>query len=383
MHRVMTLARNPLLWGQVLSIAVALAQLIILARLLTVGAFADFALSTAVWSVFIAVVASPISLRSTKQSAARKSASLSLSVRDLIRLILGLGAATAILVGVGIGTYGVALVAVACLSFLASEIACGIDLGINRRWSFASRQVVRNLGPLLGAVLVLPFTEPTFEFVIWGAIVSNLIACHGLAKPTWTRHQPTHDEFSAMSFLSLSLWLIAVSDRIVLGFTTSASELAVYGIASGLVDKVFRASQNIYISSNLAHSFEGRGQKNVLSYRIAMASIALLVTPAAYWAIPWLTHGNYTPELSLLLVLTLASLIMSWTAPSYVAAVTAPRVAAVAGSAVVVAGIFLVLSYALSSVEGNFGMGLAKLAVYALWIAVLAGARRRRQGATK
>lgn len=354
--------------AQLVSASSAVIVIAILSRYLTSQDYAHYAVVTAIWAIGNAVVGTGIGTRIARV-AAEGGREISLKSSEI--LVAGL-------VSAGCGAYVVflrasitdgALAAVCMMTFILAEATISFEIGARRFGRYLFLLAVRVVSPVfvLLAGMLLDFRSVTLAFV--GILIGNLFSIIP-SLTLWsfkTYSGPSYSSF-LVGYLNLGLWVVASADRIILELLVRPSELALYALTYGLMDKLFRALSNAYIARSLGTSFSKSHSIPPLKYFAISFILYLAIVPCGVWAVRLISGGRYSPDFLLTGLIAGAGLVMLWSAPFYVALLASAQYR---GSLLVIGSIALfnmVANFYLDALYGIKVAALVSVVSYIMWL---------------
>ncbi|MFD6897742.1 lipopolysaccharide biosynthesis protein [Rhodococcus sp. NPDC060086] len=371
MRRALSALTHETVLSQAISGVFAIVQLGILTRLLDVSDYAIYVVAAAIWAIANAAVGVGIGIR-ISNDAANGSTSIAFTVSERYRTLLAVlicGVSFAILSGTPVECI---LVGVTLLSYVACESAIAFVVGSRQFRKFLYVFTVRSGAPVIVMVLWAFLGDLSFT----GAVIALMIGQFSAAMMLWRHFSVQKPSVASLSSgltgsISLGMWVLASADKIILEQLVNPEELASYAMAYGLLDRVFRAIQNIYTSRNMADAFSGKLGKSSHWLSLGILALALVMSPVAVVACGIISGGRYQPDLLLALVISLGLAIMTLSAPPYLKMMSTKKYA---GPIIVIYGIAsgnILGNILLAPKFGVLGAGLLTLAAYLTWLGYL------------
>lgn len=373
---------KPLPLGQGLTAAIALLQMLLFSRYMPVDDFAVFGFSTAVWTMGVAFVGSSIGTRIMRELVEATSEP-AITRRELATC----GASTLIALGISYSFTGnitvTALLGGSLLASIFAEIASYVSLGRNERWLYACTLVIRNLGaPMFGLGYLLYSGNISITSVLIGTICSNIVTA-AVQFGAIPKIIPT-TSVSASGFvgsINLILWIIASGDRVILGFTVDATQLAAYSLIYGLVDRAFRVANTTYVSSMLPSVLAGGHQRWAWPYRLCIGLLGVVIAVAAAPLVELISAGKYVIEPTLAVLLVASLVCFASSGPGYVDCVASDLIRYLVIPLVLVTSCSFIALWILAPVFGYSVAAVCKLICYATWFVLTSVGSYRAKGA--
>ncbi|WP_132474667.1 hypothetical protein [Rhodococcus sp. SMB37] len=334
-----------------------------------VSDFAIFGFTTAIWAMGVAFTGSSIGTRVMRDLVDGASRIL-LGQRELFSCGLTVALASIVSFLYTGDALITSLIGLSLLASIGAEVASYVSLGRGKKWTYACSLVIRNLGGLVfgGVVLIDEGQTVSIQMVLAGMIVSSVVAV-GIQ----VREAPKivrMSNLSAVGFVgatNLVLWVIAAGDRVILGFTVDATQLATYSLIYGLADRAFRVTNSTYVSSTMPVVLAGGAQRWAKQYRLVVTILGITIAMLSPVMVDWISGGRYSVDLGLPIVLVGALAFYALSGPDYVECVRLNKVRELFVPIAVTAAASYILLWFLSPHVGYYGAAFCKLVCYAVW----------------
>lgn len=334
--------------AQVVSTVSAILVVALLSRLLSDDDYADYAVVTAIWAIGNAIAGTGIGTR-VARLAAEGCDKITFKVSE-ISVSLGVSIICGAYVTWLRASWFEGLIAALCmLTFSFAEASISFEIGAERFRRYFCLLSLRVIVPVVFLAIVAVLGSVSLRHAFLSVVLGNL-SCLLPWFRRWSTVPYIGPSYSShlVGGMNLGLWLIASADRVVLGQLVSSSELAVYALTYGLLDRFYRALSNAFITRSLGASFRGNHVIPYWKHYLASLLIFIAAIPATEWGAEFVSGGRYSPDLLLVFFISGAGLLMFWSAPHYVALLASGRYRT---------SIFVVGTIAVMNVIGNIGLG--------------------------
>lgn len=368
--------------AQVSGVLLALAQILLLTRALPTVDYAHYGVVTAIWGVANAAVGTGIGTRVARDTANGNEA-ISLRVRDLALVVLmAAGSGVWFFVTVGNPAQSVAA-GVAGVTFVLVEARTSHELGARRYWTYLYMMISRMLIPLIFTLSVWLWDPKSLNLtvVMLAIAAGNAYPCI-FAKWSWrVVSAGDHSHANSVEFvgaINLGLWVIAGTGRIVLEAGATITDLAMYTLAAGLIDRAYRSLQSAYISRNIADAFAAGTSGRSRVWLVSAVCMGFVTVAALPLLCDLFSGGRYVPSYGLSVALSASGVLLILTGPLYLEVVSSSLVwigsicALVAAAACIGLSIVLVQFFRM----GATGAAIALAATYVGWLLMLFGIAR-------
>lgn len=336
--------------AQLVSTVSAVLVVVILSRLLSNEDYADYAVVTAIWSIGNAVAGSGIGTRLARMSAAGCK-QITFKISELV-LMLSVSTIAGLYVAWLRTSYVEGLLAALCmLTFPLAEASISFEVGAERFQRYLFLLSLRVVVPIVILALAA-LTGPIQLIHAFISVAIGNICCLMPWFRRWSAERYVGPSYAShfVGAINLGLWIIASADRIVLGNQVPPSQLAVYALTYGLLDRFYRALSNAFITRSLGPSYNGRRVVPHWKYYVASLLIFATCIPATKWGTELVSDGRYSPDFLLVALISGAGLLMFWSAPHYVSLLATGRYKA---------SLLVVSFIACANVCGNLALGEA------------------------
>jgi O-antigen/teichoic acid export membrane protein len=390
-RRLIKLLRNRPTWAaQGISAISSLVLVTLFTRSLHRSDFATYAVVIAVYSFGAALVGTTIGTRAIKHLSADGHSKILLVIRRDIPPILGCLLAA---VGVTLITRSSPVIMVSAgagmLGILTAQIGGSHLLGLHRYWAYAGLVLVQMaLWDTAALIVVLAFPEPDR---LAGALIA--VAIGGLGPAAYMLlaramvvvrggSEGRTSPISAVGVASLSLWILASGDRVILAHY-SLSALATYAAIYGLLDRIFRTIATAEFQQRLPQAFATHAKTGRVAADQSIHSICLLIgvglicSVSGPTIISIVSGGNYHPSLIMSTVLSFAMMAMLAAIPAFVTLVACGRTRIVAIIAITAASFNVIGNLLLAPHYDTSSATALTLFGYLIWLSGVVVAERR------
>ncbi|WP_156386082.1 lipopolysaccharide biosynthesis protein [Arthrobacter sp. Soil764] len=368
--------------AQILSALSAIIAIVILSRWMPSQDYAHYAVVTAIWAIGNAVVGTATGTRIAR-TAAEGAHKISFRLSELL---------IASVVSILCGGYVVilrasyidgVLAAASMMTFVLAEASISFEIGAARFKRYLFLLIIRVVSPIIVLMSGILFDILSLTWAFMAVLLGNVLSI----VPSlwrWSARRYTGVSYSShmVGSLNFGLWVMASADRIILEPLVDPTDLALYALTYGLMDRFFRALSNAYITRSLGASFSGAHTIPDVKYFLVTLLLYFGVVLGAGWAVEIVSGGRYSPSILLSLLIAGAGLAMLWSAPFYVALLAGAQYK---GSLIIV-GLIAVFNITFNaSLDGYFGiLGAASISLgsYIMWLVWLALRTRRMMSAS-
>ncbi|OZD85780.1 hypothetical protein CH273_03335 [Rhodococcus sp. 05-339-2] len=386
--RVAKLVLQPTLLAQVVTVLLALIQIVILARFLPIDDFARYGVLTAIWAIGNAVIGTSVGARVVR-TAVSDSGRISFTVREVL-LILAAGSAGLVYALVAWNDWLLGLVsALTTASFVIAEARSSLELG---RRDFKSYLLIICFKATIPVVIIasaVVFVDELSLTVAMSAILlANLAASAIRPRNAWCFRilKDNKAPLEWIGLLNLGLWIVSGVGRIAMDGSVAAADLAVFTLSYSLTDRAFRALQNAYITKNIATAFSGR----ITDIKPVHWLITILLFSASTATLPFasqvISDGKYETAWMLAVWISSAGSLMYASAPFYLRVIALNKVKLAAAVSLTISVLSAGANFWFVGIFGIIGSSIILATSYGLWLLAVAlisrGAASRREPAS-